>query len=390
MAIDRRRALQRLGASALGLAAVGCGREPANSAPPTPAAAPRVGVASCRGSLIGMSRLEQAGKPTRYAVVRIDLHERPLKVRPIAIPFYGHGIAFDPDKPARAIVFEKHGPGCCEVDLVRGRATRSVPTTADRQFYGHGTFSRDGRLLYCTETIVGDGSRRGVVAIRDARSLELIGTLPSHGLAPHDMVLTPDGDALVISNGGGTLESGEVPNIAVVALRDGALRERLPFGDPRVNAGHVALLPDGGMVAVSAPRDGLDVHAPSVHGDVSFWHPREPMTMHSVGGPEVVRMRAETLSVAVHAASGQVVATNPEGDQLSFWDIRDGRLRHVRHDIERPRGVAIDRTGRCLAVSHGRHPALTLFDPETHAALQGGALADAWVSGSHLVVHDLS
>ncbi len=273
---------------------------------------------------------------------------------------------------------------------MRGRATRSVPTTADRQFYGHGTFSRDGRLLYCTETIVGDGSRRGVVAIRDARSLELIGTLPSHGLAPHDMVLTPDGDAVVISNGGGTLDSGEAPNIAVVALRDGALRQRLPFGDPRVNAGHVALLPDGGVVAVSAPRDGLDPKAADVHGDVSFWHPQQGATMRSVGGPEVAKMRAETLSVAVHAASGQVVATNPEGDQLTFWDLRDGSLRHVSRQFERPRGVVVDRSGVCLAVSHGKRPALTLLDPATHAALQGGVLEDAWVSGSHLVVHDLA
>lgn len=397
--VDRRGALRRLGAAAIGCVAVACERKAPPATPP-PAAAPvqappppqppqpSLTAADCRGTLIGMARMLEHDGSERFAVVLVDLHDRPLKVRPIAIDFYGHGVAFDPTRPERALVFEKHGPGCAEVDLRVGRMMTKVKTTEDRQFYGHGVFSPDGTRLYCTETMVADGSRRGVVAIRDGRSLALIGTLPSHGLAPHDMVLRPDGKALIITNGGGGPD-GEAPNVAVVGIPDGELIERLPFADPRVNAGHVALLPGGGLVTVSAPRDGLDVHDPTVHGDISFWRPSEGKSLRSPGGPEIAKMRAETLSVAVHGPSGQVVATNPDGNHLSFWGIADGKLRHVDRSFVKPRGVTLDLGGKCLAVSHGMVPALTLLDPATHRALKDGVLDQAWFSGSHLFVHDL-
>lgn len=337
------------------------------------------------------------GGRERFAVVRIDLHERPLRVRPIAVPFYGHGVAFDPRDSGRALIFEKHGPGCCEVDLRRGRMVRQVDASPGCQFYGHGAFSADGALLYCTETEVAGGTMRGLIAVRDGRTLQRRGELPSHGTAPHDLVLCDKGRALVVGNGGGSLVSGRVPSVAWVAPETGALLWRQELDDKGVTAGHLALA-DGGegqvVAVISAPRDGLDLKALDVHGAVGLARRGEAAssgtaTMARVfRDPIAAKMRGETLSLAV-LPGGLVAATNPEGDLITVWELGSGKLRSSHADFSRPRGLTIDRTGRCLALSHGVDARLTLLDPRSLRPLSGATLEQAWISGSHLAICDL-
>ncbi len=343
------------------------------------------------------------GGRERFAVVRIDLHERPLRVRPIAVPFYGHGVAFDPRDPGRALVFEKHGPGCCEVDLRRGHMVRQVEASAGCQFYGHGAFSPDGALLYCTETEMAGGTMRGLIAVRDGRSLQLRGELPSHGAAPHDLLLCDKGRVLVVGNGGGSPASGRVPNVAWVATDSGVMLWRQTLDDPGVTAGHLALADDGAgqiVAVVSAPRDGLDLASPSVHGGVGLARrdpaaPAAPAAPTSTAAqarvfrdPIAAKMRGETLSLAL-LPGGLVAATNPEGDLITVWERRSGKLRSGHDTFGRPRGLSLDRTGRCLALSHGADARLTLLDPQSLKALPGASLEQAWISGSHLAVCDL-
>ena len=55
----------------------------------------------------------------------------------------------------------------------RGHARRDQ-SDLGREFYGHGAFSPDGSTLYATESII-DEDYRGVVVVRDAKTLEEIG-----------------------------------------------------------------------------------------------------------------------------------------------------------------------------------------------------------------------
>src|SRR5690606_26573025 len=134
-----------------------------------------------------------------------------------------------------------------------------VKTVGGREFYGHSSFSPDGKLWYCTEAETGDGSYHGVLAVRDADSLELRDkTFPTHGVAPHDCILIDDGATLVITNGGGPLDrDDELPCVAYVDVKTGEARRVLKFSNRKINAGHIAMTSRGELVCVSAQREGI-------------------------------------------------------------------------------------------------------------------------------------
>ena len=101
----------------------------------------------------------------------LDL-DRALPPAAVDLDFLAHGITPSPHDPRRYVMFEKHGPGCAIVDIDlatrTGARVDAIPAGAGRQFYGHGVFSADGALLFCTETDVADRSR-GWIAVRDGR-----------------------------------------------------------------------------------------------------------------------------------------------------------------------------------------------------------------------------
>lgn len=343
-----------------------------------------------RGTLLGTDAIVGKDGATIHLLSRIDLDAAVLRSRPFPIPFYAHGIAIDPRDAGRAVAFEKRGAGCCLVDLRSGAVQATIQPRPGRQFYGHGTFNRDGAFLFCTETFVEDGSNRGVIAVRDSNSLRWISDLPSYGEAPHDVVLTPDRGQLVVTNGGGTEASGQVPNLAWIDLRSHANARKLPFSSARINAGHVALSADGAAaVVVSAPRDGLVMGQPGVHGGISFWHRGggEPATtMRSASGPAVDAMAGETLSVAIHDATGTVVATNPKANQVSLWDLATGTVRATTNRFLEPRGVAFSLDGSEMAISCGAQSELVLCKPGTLTPIPSRHVAESFSGGAHLRV----
>ena len=352
---------------------------PAAAAPAAVAGNAVANDAIVRGTLLCTDAIVGNDGATVHLISRIDLDDDVLRSRPFPIPFYAHGLAIDPRDAGRAVAFEKRGAGCCLVDLRTGAVQAMIEPRPGRQFYGHGTFNRDGAFLFCTETYVEDGSNRGVIAVRDSNSLRWISDLPSFGEAPHDVLLTPDRGQLVVTNGGGTEASGQVPNLAWIDLRSHANVRKLPFSSPRINAGHVALAADGAAaVVVSAARDGLTMGVPGVHGGVSFWHrdgANDGKQLRTAAGPIVDAMVGETLSVAIHDATGTVVATNPKANQVSLWDLASGALRTSTTQFLEPRGVAFSLDGSEMAISCGAQSELVLCKPGTLTPLPSRHLA---------------
>jgi hypothetical protein len=156
----------------------------------------------------------------------------------------------------------------------------------------------------------------------------------------------------------------------------------LVFDNPRVNGGHLALTSRRELVVVSAPRV-----AERDPGGVSI---REGARLHTLAEPADVvrRMTGETLSLAIHERSSVVGVTNPDGDLLTFWDFRRGKLVKAT-SIEHPRGITLTRDQRWFIVSHGKRPALSWFstatlDPDPKRHVEG-----ANMSASHMYTWEL-
>jgi len=109
------------------------------------------------GLIIGPGTvLNPDGSPNYFlSVIDLDAADgREYPLHKISLEFFGHGVVPVPFASEQAVVFQKKGKGACEVDLVAGEVIRPIATAQNRKFYGHGAFSRDGNLLYATETIV--------------------------------------------------------------------------------------------------------------------------------------------------------------------------------------------------------------------------------------------
>ncbi|HEY0840253.1 MAG TPA: DUF1513 domain-containing protein [Vulgatibacter sp.] len=329
---------------------------------------------SARGTILGFGKgIAPDGTPLFVGAIA-DLDDRSLGL--VDLDFFGHGFARHPTQPDRAIVFEKRGPGCCEIDLKQRRMVRKIPAPPGCSFYGHGTFSKDGETLFVAETEL--KSYDGRIAILDGKTLEEIGTFPTYGSSPHDCMLVGNGAALAVTNGGSAAVDSP-GSVAFVEVKTGKLLEKLPVPDQRLNAGHVAISEKGDVVAISAPRDGLPLEEA---GGVSIRPAKGSFA--TMGQPAAVTkgLRGEALSVAVHDQRRLAAVTHPDANLVTIWDLATAKLVKTL-SMPAPRGITATLDGADLVVSHsgGKLSMVPWRDLEAAAPLP---LGQTPFGGSHL------
>lgn len=344
---------------------------PAPSPPPSPAT-------FHHGVLIGPGQYGTSKGETRYVLSVIDLDVRPRKARRIGLKFFAHGVSPNPVRPHTAVLFEKKGKGSCEVDLVSGRVLRTIETVEERQFYGHGAFLPDGSTVFATETVT-RGAYEGVIAVRDGRTFELLGTFPSHGSSPHDCQLIDDGKVLVVANG------GPPASVTWVEVSSGKLLERVPVPDPALNAGHFALAGED-LVIVSAPSDDVpDVE--NANGGVTLRPAGRPATTMRDPAAVTSRLLGETLSVCLHEPTRVAACTTPRGDLVTFWDLNTMSLVKA-HPFPKARGVALTLDGHHFVITHGLVDVSFVRTADLEVVPAEG-FDGSFLTGSHVITYDL-
>lgn len=334
------------------------------------------------GTVLGAGLVEFDGTE-RNVFCAVDLDHPDARQRLVQLDFFGHGMAIDPLDANRLALFQKAGKGACTLDLAAGEVLRPIETVEDRQFYGHGAFSPDGALLYATESVVSD-DYRGVIVVRDAKSLAEVGEFPSFGAAPHDCVLRDGGKTLVVTNGGAKRPGeGLEPCVTYVDVPSQKLLERVEIGHPDVGAGHLALTSRGDLAVVSAARwggtrDGL--------GAVGLRPLRGKFALMSEPAEITGRMRGEALSVAIHEPSGVVGVTSPFGGLVTFWNLESQSLVHAL-ELSYPHGIATTLDGSRFVISYGRSMNLLEVSTETLEPVSGSRRSGLNLFSSHIVIH---
>lgn len=344
----------------------------------SPLVAHGAGIAQKKGVLVG--GLKGANPTTgalEFALTLLDL-DAPAQRRYVGLSFLAHGFALDPRNPHRALVFEKRGPGAAEVDLREAKFVRALQTSAGRAFYGHGTFSKSGDVLFVAETEL--ETRQGLLSVWDGRTLAPLGQFPTYGEKPHDVLLSPDGRRLVVTNGGGAFPDGDAPCVTVIDVKSRKLLEKHVFTDPRINAGHVKLSARGDLVVASAPRDGLPK---TEHGALSLKAPGGALT--TLSNPlEVTRaMTGETLSLAIHEPTRRVMATNPDGNLVTVWNLVDQTF-VKSFSLPLARGVMLTLDGAHFVVCHAATATVSFISTKTLELVPELDIEKSFVAGSHL------
>ena len=334
---------------------------------------------SRRGVLIGPSRYARPeGGQDHFTLDMLDL-DADSPIQRIELGFFGHGFSFRPERPTEAVVFEKRGPGGCAVDLHARKVLAAIAPMEGHHFYGHGSFSSDGAVVFAVESHLDSGE--GAISVRDGKTFELLDTFPTFGARPHDCHLIEGGKTLAITNGGGPVGSGQIPCVTFVATADRRLLEKHEVQGRAINTGHIALVSGRrDFAVVSAPREGMD-EASSL-GGVSLRAGKKPWRHMDAPAEITGQLWGESLSVVVHDKSGTVAATTPRGDLLTFWNLYAKALKKAVK-LPDPRGVTLTLDGELFAIGYGPEASLALIDATTLEPLERDAGSHHF-SGSHL------
>ena len=138
-------------------------------------------------------------KDGRFGTAILDQDGNILSTYPL--PGRGHGMAAATASTWLVTFARRPGNFALAIDISKRHDPVFFKSPPHTHFYGHGVFSRDGRLLFATENRFESG--RGLIGIYDATDgYGRIGEISSHGIGPHEIAMMPDGHTLCIANGG--------------------------------------------------------------------------------------------------------------------------------------------------------------------------------------------
>ncbi|WP_279480019.1 DUF1513 domain-containing protein [Aureimonas sp. SK2] len=289
---------------------------------------PSVAEAVERTDLLFASACDRPGGGSACAV----FDERGRILFSLDLPDRGHDVTFDPHW-GRAVVFARRPATFALVfDARSGRPETTIAARPDRHFFGHGFFSPDGRLLYATENDF--DAARGLIGIYEATDgFRRIGEYETHGMDPHEALLMPDGETIVVANGGiethpdfgrqklnlSTME----PSLVFIGRRDGRLLSRhvLPASLHQLSIRHLAL-DVGGAVWFGCQYEGPEGDRPALAGRA---RPGEAL--------ELVTWREESLvgfdnyvgSVAASRDGARIAFASPRGNRVLVLDAASGQ-----------------------------------------------------------------
>lgn len=273
---------------------------------------------------IGTPAFLTAGK-TRdgtYVLCGLTKEAQIAFMRPL--PARGHAAAAHPSL-AEAVVFARRpGDFALVLNCATGRQNARLTAPEGRHFYGHGTYSRDGSLLFTTENDYAQA--RGMVGIWDvAQGYRRVGEVSSGGVGPHDIKLMPAGDQLVVANGG--IETH--PETGRAKLNIPTMRSNLSFMDLEGRVTHRLELEQAhqknSIRHLAVAQDGTVAFAMQWQGDLATDLPLLGLYKQGAGAlgfaedASVRNMAGYLGSVAFDAPGQRVATTSPRSGKVQVF-----------------------------------------------------------------------
>lgn len=284
--------------------------------------------------------LSAAAKPDgSYILCGID---EALDVRfQIPLPARGHAAAAHPLRPEVVAFARRPGTFAIVIDCIYGDEKTRIESPTGRHFYGHGTFSLDGSLLFTTENDYEAG--RGRIGVWDAQNdYTRIDEWDSGGVGPHDIKRLLGTDTLVVANGGIDTHPDT-----------GRTKLNIPTMSP-----NLAYIEEGAVVETALlpqhmHKNSIRHLAVNQHGDVAFG-----------------------MQWQGDQAAHSLVGTHQRGRTISLITAPAEQVRQLDGYIG---SIAYSKDGSCIAVTSPRGGVVQLYDAFTEMLIRTSVLTD--VSG---------
>lgn len=217
------------------------------------------------------------------------------------------------------------------LDTATGQVQFAINAASNRHFYGHACYSLDGSKLYVTENDM--LSLDGKIGVYDAYdSYQKVAEFDSHGIGPHELIMHPDSETLVIANGGIKTEQASReelnldtmhPSLVYLNRHDGALLEQIVPEHNQMSVRHLAMHDDGTVMIGIQFQGEKHINVPLVlthkRGDIDF----TPLIMPN---NQWQRFHQYIASVAVDSKRNQLCVTTPIGGCAAIFDLNTHAL----------------------------------------------------------------
>lgn len=327
------------------------------------------------------THLAACGLGNGFAAIALD--GQGMKLWQRILSYRAHDVLADPARQICAVIGRKPGPLVSICDLATGNVLRELAPLPNCHFDGHGVFAADGSLLYTTQS---EGrAQRGMIGVYDTATGMLLRHFSSHGIEPHELLWSADGQTLVIGNGGVVNRNATDPidsSLARVNATSGALLGKTVLDEDfeTLSLRHIARLADGRIVCGAQDQDPATDLRPLVFvmsetGDVeAFSLPRD---IHR-------RLAGYIGSVAVDARGEIICATSPRGHLAVFWTGQGHYIGHA--DLADTCGVSATlEAGQFMLTSgHGMRLRLSVSAASGVQITEGALPADPWRWDNHL------
>jgi len=274
-------------------------------------------------------------------------------VSQIKLPARGHDAIGLPHKPGRAVIFARRpGRFALEVDFISGKIVKHIASSDLSHFYGHGVYSSRYRTLLTSENDIASGN--GLIVVRDADNYQELARYSSGGIGPHEIALMPDGDTLVIANGGIKTHpdfprrklniDSMVPNLSYLSLKTGAILDSYQLENNKLSIRHLAVSQSGKVVA------GLQYQG--VKTDLvplAFAHAGEASLSILQADADIWRqMNQYTASICIDDDKQIAAISCPRADLITYWSLKDNQFITKQKLAD---GAGLTNTGQMFATS---------------------------------------
>ena len=243
-----------------------------------------------------------------------------------------HDIINHPQLPIALFVARRPGTESYLIDLRDGSLLQTLSSQPDRHFYGHAVIHKDGQWLYATENDTRDPGR-GLLGVYRFEGERLVhsGELSTHGIGPHQVSWMPNGETLVVANGGIRTEAESRVEMNLDAMepslvlmqRDGTLLSKETLAQQMNSVRHMGIASDGTIVTgqqfMGAAHESSEL--------LAIKRPGQPFAPFPVPEHQLQAMGHYTASVAVHSDLRLVALTAPRGNRFFIWDLDTGAVR---------------------------------------------------------------
>ncbi len=317
------------------------------------------------------------GENDNFAVVGID-NKRQI-VWQTLISERVHDIVVQPKHHLQGLIENRHiaviGRRPSEhfwiLDCQTGNILHHIHAEKNRHFYGHACYSLNGDLLYVSEN--NTANFNGMIGVYQvSKNYQKISEFFTHGIGPHEIILHPKGDKLIISNGGIKTERASreelnletmQPSLVYLSLKKenyGALLQQVFPQHNQMSIRHLSVT-NSGEVAIAIQFQGerhLDIPLVFTH---NFGEKNLTEYISNTPKKDWRQFHHYIASVKVNSASHLLCVTSPLGGCISVFDMQTKTMLDTVK-ITDCAGIAVADEGFLVSDGQGRLSLLKLVD----------------------------